>query len=94
MHGSSVEVWGKSGATIQLIGDSLVNIPFGHYAVVVLLCGSNDLVRMEWTPDKVVDDVMNLSRFVVIRCGVGRVVICEILHRLQVNRHFEVRLRD
>jgi hypothetical protein len=43
VHGSPVEVYGKSGAKIQFVGDSLAEIPHGHYSVIVLICGSNDL---------------------------------------------------
>jgi hypothetical protein len=47
VHGSPVEVWGQSGAGVEVIGSCLSNVPFpfGHYSVVVLSCGSNDLRR-------------------------------------------------
>jgi lysophospholipase L1-like esterase len=37
---------------------------------------------------------MSLSRFLIPRRGVDRVVVCEILNRLKANRHFEITLAD
>jgi hypothetical protein len=35
---------------------------------------------------------MSLSRFLINRRGVERVVICEILQRAKANRHFQISL--
>jgi hypothetical protein len=92
VHGSPVEVYGKSGAKIHFVGDSLVEIPHGHYSVIVLMCGSNDLCSSDRSPELVADDLMSLSRFLIDRKGVDRVVICEILQRAKANRHFQISL--
>jgi hypothetical protein len=92
VHGSPVEVYGKSGAKIQFVGDSLVEIPHDHYSVIVLMCGSNDLCSSDRCPQLVADDLMSLSRFLINRKGVERVVICEVLRRAKANRHFQISL--
>jgi hypothetical protein len=69
VHGSPIEVYGKSGANVQFVGRSLVEIPSGHYSVVVLMCGSNDLCSSDRSPHLVADDLMSLSRFLINRRG-------------------------
>ena len=93
VHGVWVEVCGESGADVCTIGDSLVDIPFGRYSVVIIACGSNDLCRKERTHEKVTDDLMSLSQFLVTHHGVQRVVVCEMLDRHRA-RHFEVTLAE
>jgi hypothetical protein len=94
VHGSPVTVAGKSGAMVEDVGYELVNVENGCFSVVVLAVGGNDLCRGGRSCQNVSDDIMSLSRFLIDRKGVSRVVICEILNRLQVNRHFEVPLTE
>ena len=76
------------------VGYSLVDIPKGHFSVVIVNCGSNDLCRLDRTPELVADNLLSLARFLLRFKGVDRVVIFELLPRLQTNRHFEVSLPD
>jgi hypothetical protein len=77
----------KSGANVQFVGRSLVEIRSGHYFVVVLMCGSNDLCSSDRSLDLLADDLMSFSRFLMNRRRVERIVICEILQRAKANRH-------
>jgi hypothetical protein len=94
VHGCAVEVFGKSGANVDFVGTNLVDIPVGHYSVIVLMCGSNDLCSLDRLPHIVADDLMSLSKFLIMFRDVTRVVICEVLHRSKANRHFQVSLAD
>ena len=52
-----------------------------HANVVVMQVGSNNLCNAARSPEHVVDDLLRFASYLVERCGVKQVVVCQILQR-------------
>ena len=70
-----------SGAVVDDIGRTLVDIERGQFSVTVTACGTNDLCKGR-KADDVSDALLSLARFLLRFKGVERVVLC---HRKIVN---------
>jgi len=78
----AVEMWGWSGADVRTVRRNTVRtVRRWTDAVVVIQVGSNDLCNAARSPERVVDDLHSFASFLVERCGVNRVVVCQILRR-------------
>jgi hypothetical protein len=93
VHGAPVSVLGLSGGHVTDTGYYLANLARRIVGRTVA-CGSNDLCNTARTADVFADDLMSLARFLVQRCGVDRVVLCELLPRVKTTQLFQVHLTE
>jgi len=56
----------------KLAGDTLLK-------VVAIQAGSNDLCNIACSPERVVEDLLSFTLFLVERHNVHRVIVCQIL---------------
>jgi len=80
--GQEVEMRGWSGADVTTVRrHTVLTIRRWTPTVVVMQVGSNDLCNAACSPEHVVEDLLSFASFLVERCGVNRVVVCQILRR-------------
>ena len=60
--------------------------------IVILQCGSNDLCNDLCSPRSVKDNLLRYAEHLINNCNVKRVVIMQILHRLEPKRQVRYRV--
>ena len=58
-----------------------------HHYYVALSVGSNDVCDASLSPECIVEGLMDLSRTLLTKFGVTRVIVCLILHRSNWTHH-------
>jgi lysophospholipase L1-like esterase len=95
VRGAEVEMIGFPGIGIQRLSQHITRIPHTMYDIVVINCGSNDLCKLAFTPERLVNELLWLADFLIDNFGVRAVIITEILQRTRSSRrHFEVTLAE
>jgi lysophospholipase L1-like esterase len=95
IRGTEVEMTGFPGIGVRRLSQHITHVPYNMYDVVVINCGSNDLCKLFFTPERLVDELLWLANVLINDCGVREVLITEILQRTRYShRHFEVTLQE
>ena len=77
-----VEMWGWPGADVRTVRRRAILTLRGWIgADVVVQVGSNDLCNAARSPERVVEELLSFAGYLVERCSVTRVIVCQILRR-------------
>jgi hypothetical protein len=92
---TQVQMTGFPGIGVQRLSQHITHVPYNMYDIVVINCGSNDLCKLAFTPQRLVNELLWLAEFLIDNCGVREVIITEILQRTRSSRrHFDVTLSE
>jgi hypothetical protein len=87
--GRRVELWGYPGKTEAFLQAKVNTMPQNlfEFNYVALSVGSNDVCDARLSPECIVESLMDLSRTLLAKFGVTRVIVCSILHRSTWSHH-------
>ena len=87
--GRRVELYGYPGKNVAFLQAQLERMPRHVFAFnyVALSVGSNDVCDASLSPECIVEGLMDLSRTLLTKFGVTRVIVCLILHRSNWTHH-------
>lgn len=92
---TAFDIFGFPGVGIQRLCQRVHGMDLDRYDIVIISCGSNDLCKVNLTPERVAADILQLAQHLIASNKVHKVIITELLHRTRCShRHFEITLDE
>lgn len=82
-----VQYSGFSGSTVPDLRKHLDVVTDFSPDIVILIIGTNDLYKQDSTPNSVASSIVDLVDTLLFVIGVRKVIVMQVLHRLQPSRH-------